>query len=59
MSVTASFGTPEEAARRTHQTRQVEEPSLLRDPVLPFIVVGLCSLVTIVILAYVLTAPGV
>jgi len=57
VTVTAPFGATEDAAPRTQRIEQVDPPSLRRDPVLPFIVVGVVTLVAIIALGYLLTAP--
>ena len=35
----------------------VDEYSMLRDPVVPFLVIGLATLMAMIVLAYLLTAP--
>lgn len=57
MSVTAPVGAAEDAAPRTPRIEQVALPTLRRDPILPFIAIGVLTLAAIIMLGYMLTTP--
>ncbi len=57
VTVTAPFGTAEDAVQHTPRVQAVEMTPLRRDPILPFIAIGIATFVAIIVLAFLLTTP--
>lgn len=57
MTVTAPFGSAESAAPQAQRIEQVEPTPFRRDPVVPFIILGLITLIVIIALGFLLSAP--
>ena len=58
MTVTAPFGSAESAAPQTQRIEQVDATPLRRDPIVPFIFLGMITLLAISAVGFLLSTPA-